>query len=276
MSELDSPARLTSAVYPEEPLRDDPAELYHEASKLTPATAAHVLAGAAMLASSPQLRHAVARASSRHPELPLLPLPHRAALDAPLGAAIARRRSAREFGTAPVEGTALAALLEACYGVTGALPAGDRDWVQPLRAAPSAGALYPLDVYVAVSRVVGVAPALYRYEPLAQALEQVGPRPGVVDATANPELAGRAAVTIVLAASFWRSRFKYGLRAYRFALLEAGHAAQNLLLAAAALGLSAVPLGGFFDHRLDAALELDGVDRSSLYVVCVGSPSGGS
>ena len=76
----------------------------------------------------------------------------------------------------------------------------------------------------------------------------------------------------MFAATFWRSRFKYGLRAYRFALLEAGHAAQNLLLAATALDLAAVPLGGFFDRILDATLGLDGVDRSSLYVICVGSP----
>jgi SagB-type dehydrogenase family enzyme len=69
---------------------------------------------------------------------------------------------------------------------------------------------------------------------------------------------------------FWRSRFKYGLRGYRFVLLEAGHAAQNALLAAAALALAAVPLGGFYDRRVDELIEADGVDESALYLVCVG------
>jgi len=272
VSELDSPARLASTVYPEPPGRDDPAELYHEASKLSPATAAHVLAGARRLAGSPALRAAVARASLRHPELPLVSLPAPAPLEGSLETVIRRRRSARAFAGEPIAGSALAALLQACYGVTGALGEGEPDRAQPLRSTPSGGALYPLDVYVAASRVDGLAPALYRYDPLASGLERTGSPAGVAAATANPELAAGAAATVVLTATFWRSRFKYGLRAYRFALLEAGHAAQNVLLAATALRLAAVPLGGFFDRRLDAALELDGVDRSSLYVVCVGAP----
>ena len=70
---------------------------------------------------------------------------------------------------------------------------------------------------------------------------------------------------------FGRTRFKYGLRGYRFALLEAGHVAQNLLLAATALGLAAVPLGAFFDRRADVFLRLDGVNESTLYTIAVGS-----
>ncbi len=275
VSAPDGRARLASSVYRGEPRRDDPAELFHEASKLTPATVAHSLAGAAALAASPALRRTVAASSLRHPELPLLPLPAAAPLDTPLGTAIETRRSARTFGALPIERPALAALLQACYGVTGELTDGD-DGLQPLRAAPSGGALYPLDVYVAAARVVGLPPGLYRYEPLAAGLEAIGPPAALGEATANPELADAAAVTVVFAATFWRSRFKYGQRAYRFALLEAGHAAQNLLLAANALDLAAVPLGGFFDHRLDAVLALDGVDRSSLYVVCVGARPGAS
>ncbi len=271
MSGLESPARVAGSVYAEAPDLDDPAELYHEASKLTAATAARALAGVARLAASPELRRAAARASLRHPELPLVLLPEPAALDLPLGSAIADRRSARSFGDATIAPETLAALLHATYGVTGSLRDPD-GWTQPLRAAPSGGALYPLDVYVATQRIRGLDPGLYRFEPLERGLEALGDGGAIAEATASPQLAAAAAATVVLAATFWRSRFKYGLRAYRFALLEAGHAAQNLLLAATALGLAAVPLGGFFDHRLDEALGLDGVDRSSLYVVCVGAP----
>jgi SagB-type dehydrogenase family enzyme len=77
-------------------------------------------------------------------------------------------------------------------------------------------------------------------------------------------------VLILVAAIFGRARFKYGLRGYRFALLEAGHVAQNLLLAAAALGLAAVPLGAFYDRRTDEFLRLDGVNESTLYTVALG------
>lgn len=271
MSELESPARVAGNVYTETPALDDPAELYHEASKLAPATASRALAGVARLGASPGLRRAVARSSLRHPELPLVPLPAAAPLPTPLDEAVARRRSARSFSGEPVPAAMLASLLEAAYGVTGAL-ADLQGWTQPLRAAPSGGALYPLDVYVAAQRIDGIPSALYRFDPLERALERLGEAVGVVEATASPELALQAAAIVVLAASFWRSRFKYGLRGYRFTLLEAGHVAQNLLLAATSLELAAVPLGGFLDDRLDEALGLDGVDRSSLYVVCVGAP----
>lgn len=273
MSELESPARVAGNVYAELPALDDPAELYHEASKLSPATAARALAGVARLAASPGLRRAVACASARHLELPRVRLPAPAPLPTPLDEAIARRRSARSFSGEPVAAAMLASLLEAAYGVTGAL-ADPQGWVQPLRAAPSGGALYPLDVYVAAERIDGVPSALYRFDPLEPALERLGDAVGVAEATASPDLAAGAAAIVALAASFWRSRFKYGLRGYRFTLLEAGHVAQNLLLAAASLELAAVPLGGFLDDRLDEALGLDGVDRSSLYVVCVGAPGG--
>jgi SagB-type dehydrogenase family enzyme len=70
-------------------------------------------------------------------------------------------------------------------------------------------------------------------------------------------------------AMFWRARFKYGLRGYRFALLEAGHVGQNFLLAATARDLAAVPVGGFFDRRVDELLGVDGVDESAVYAISV-------
>ena len=79
-------------------------------------------------------------------------------------------------------------------------------------------------------------------------------------------LASSAAVVLVTGV-FWRSRFKYGDRAYRFTLLEAGHVGQNVVLAATALGLASVPIGGFFDRRADAFLGIDGLHEASLYLV---------
>jgi SagB-type dehydrogenase family enzyme len=73
---------------------------------------------------------------------------------------------------------------------------------------------------------------------------------------------------------FWRTRFKYGQRGYRFTLLEAGHVGQNLVLAATALGLGSVAVGGFFDCRVEELLSVDGVNESALYAVAVGPPEG--
>ena len=73
---------------------------------------------------------------------------------------------------------------------------------------------------------------------------------------------------------FWRSRFKYGARSYRFSLLEAGHVAQNFLLAAEALGLAATPVGGFYDDRVDQFVGVDGLFESSLYLLPAGRRAG--
>jgi SagB-type dehydrogenase family enzyme len=187
----------------------------------------------------------------------------------PLGDTLGRRRSQRTFADSPLPLAALAAVLRAAYGVTGALQAGEA--AQPVRAAPSGGALYPLELTVAARRVDGLSPGLYHFDPLDDALEEL--RTGAVPiAAATPfaDVAAGAAAVLVVSGVFWRSRFKYGLRGYRFVLLEAGHAAQNALLAAAALALAAVPLGGFYDRRVDELIEADGVDESALYLVCVG------
>ncbi|HEX7582631.1 MAG TPA: nitroreductase family protein, partial [Gaiellaceae bacterium] len=81
----------------------------------------------------------------------------------------------------------------------------------------------------------------------------------------------RDATAVVFVTSvFWRTRFKYGLRGYRFALLEAGHVVQNVLLAAAALRVAALPLGGFYDARAEKLLGVDGVDESVVYAVVLG------
>jgi SagB-type dehydrogenase family enzyme len=76
---------------------------------------------------------------------------------------------------------------------------------------------------------------------------------------------------VFVTAMFWRSRFKYGLRGYRFALLEAGHLGQNLLLAATALELASLPVGGVYDRRVDEFLSIDGVNESVVYAFSFGT-----
>ena len=267
-----STSYLAGAVYADAPGEDDPAEAYHVASKLSPATAAHAMRGALRLAESEDLRRSAPRAVRRRAQHPAFALPEATRLDLPLCDALSARRSARTFGDGALQLADLAAVLRAGYGLTGALPVAGSP-PQPLRAAPSAGALYPLELFVAATHVDGLQARIHHYDPLAGTVVRLpAPAAAVRGTTPYAKLVSEAAAVLVIAAVFWRSRFKYGLRAYRFTLLEAGHVAQSILLACAALGLAALPLGGFYDRRLDELLDLDGVDESSLYAICLGPP----
>jgi SagB-type dehydrogenase family enzyme len=122
-------------------------------------------------------------------------------------------------------------------------------------------------------RVDELKPGLYHFDPLRPGLEVL--RSGLAAEnlaalSTYPEIVSSCAVLVFVAAIFGRTRFKYGLRGYRFALLEAGHVVQNVVLAATALSLAAVPLGAFYDRRTDGFLGLDGVNESTIYAVALG------
>jgi SagB-type dehydrogenase family enzyme len=260
------------SVYGGPPDPDDPAEAYHEASKVSPSQIGRQLQGAARLAADRELQLSSMRAVKRQ-GVAGIPLPAPAPLDCRLGDVLERRRSHRAFDPDPVAVDALTAVLHAGYGVTGVLGADEGQPELRLRAVPSGGALYPLELYAAVLRVAGLEPGLYHFDPPRSCLEilrtSVSPDE-LAGLSTYPEIASSCAALVLVAAIFGRTRFKYGLRGYRFALLEAGHVAQNVLLAATALGLAAVPLGAFYDRRTDAFLDLDGVNESTLYAIAVG------
>jgi SagB-type dehydrogenase family enzyme len=270
-------ARWLELVYGGRPDLYDPAEYYHEASKVSPSQIGRQVAGAARLEATPDLQLSMGRAVRRLPVRERdLPPPRRPEL--PLWEAIACRRSCRRFAAEPIQASEVAGLLEAAYGVTHALEAEDGRRALPLRAVPSGGALYPLELYLAALQVDGLGPGLYHFDPLRPALAVVGDSLTAGDVAAlstYPEIVGECAAVIFVAAVFGRTRFKYGVRGYRFALLEAGHVGQNVLLAATAFGLGAVPLGGYYDRLTDQFLGLDGVNESTLYTIAVGKPLDG-
>ncbi len=198
--------------------------------------------------------------------LVVLPSPRASGLMS-LEEALYRRRSVREFAAAPLTLTQLGQLLWAAQGIT--QPAGG------LRTAPSAGALYPLEVYAAVSRVAGLPPGVYRYIPESHGLELVTEEPvsrRLCDAALSQPAIGAAPLTLALTAVFSRTTAKYGERGRRYVVLEAGHAAENVCLQAVALGLGAVPTGAFDDHAVGLVLEL-GFGEEPLYLLPVGSPA---
>lgn len=172
---------------------------------------------------------------------------------------LARRRSVREFAPRPLPDDILAQLLWAAQGQTSP---------QGLRTAPSAGALYPLELYAATER------GLLHYDPRRHCVRTVNPRDlrsALQRAALAQAAVGEAAVVFVVAAVDQRTAVKYGPRAERYVNLEAGHAAQNLLLQATALELGAVPIGAFQDADVSAVLGLSPAERP-VYLLAVGWP----
>jgi SagB-type dehydrogenase family enzyme len=265
-------SRWVELVFGEQVGLDDPAEAYHEASKVSPAQIARQVEGARRLMARDDLQVSSTRAVKRYGGREVV-MPRPREPSATLWATIRERRSRRRFEDEAIAGEELASVLEAGYGVTGLLDSPGEPGSLPLRAVPSGGALYPLELYVAALRVRHLEPGLYHFDPLRKHLEVVRPttQPGeVAGLSTYPEIVSGCAVLVLIAAVFGRTRFKYGLRGYRFALLEAGHVGQNVVLAATALGLGAVPLGGFYDRCTDAFLGLDGVNESTVYTIAIG------
>ena len=177
--------------------------------------------------------------------------------------ALAERRSSRHFTEEPVELAELSQLLWAAQGMTDDMGH---------RTAPSAGGLYPLEIIVAVGEVTGLAPGAYRYQPSAHELRAVGPgdrRPALRRAALDQEWVEQGAVVIVLAAVYQRTMRKYGDRGRRYVHIEVGHAAQNVYLQAASLGLGTVLVGAFDDDEVRTALDL-GVEEHPLALMPVG------
>lgn len=173
--------------------------------------------------------------------------------------ALARRRSVRSFSSRELTPHEIGRLAWAAQGISDASSGG--------RTAPSAGALYPIELYV-------VGPdGVFHYVPEKNALERSGAgdrRAQLARAAHDQEAVRRAGVDLVFAGVPARTARKYGARAERYVLLEAGHAAQNVLLEAVALGLGAVPIGAFDDTEVSRAVGL-APGEDALYVVAVGA-----
>ncbi|HMA35115.1 MAG TPA: SagB/ThcOx family dehydrogenase [Chloroflexia bacterium] len=207
---------------------------------------------------------------------PVIPLPAPADLAAPLQQAIAARLACRQFADTPVELGDLATMLHAAYGIQSHLVLGDQEFL--VRPVPSGGALYPLEVYLLVRQVTGLAPGIYHYAVLTHALEQlqaIDLAPTyIADLFMGQSYVAQAGLIVVLTMVPARSMWKYADRGYRLILLEAGHLAQNLNLTAAALGLGSLNLGGFLDSELASLLALDLEGELPVYGIALGVPAG--
>ncbi|MBU0480460.1 MAG: SagB/ThcOx family dehydrogenase [Proteobacteria bacterium] len=177
------------------------------------------------------------------------------------------RRSRRKFSDQALARKDLSLLLWAAQGITG--QAGKYFF----RTAPSGGALYPIETYLAINRVEGIAAGIYHFEPqefLLEKLTSSPPGPDLAAAALGQNFAATAAVTFIWSAVFRRTMSKYGHRGMRYILLDAGHICQNLLLAAEALELSACPMAAFFDREMNDLLHLDPDEESVIYMAAAG------
>jgi SagB-type dehydrogenase family enzyme len=179
--------------------------------------------------------------------------------------AIANRRSQRDFTGETISLAELSHLLHYSSGIT--------DERQGLRAAPSAGATYPIEVYAIVNNVEGLAKGTYHYLIESHELELLREgdfRNEMSRAALQERMFKQANVIVALSAVFQRTERRYRERAQRYIGFEAGHIAQNTYLVATSLGLGACAIGAFYDDEFNRLLGLDGKNESVLYLLAAG------
>ena len=161
------------------------------------------------------------------------------------------RRSVRQYRDENLTLGELSQLLWAAQGVTSR---------RGYRTAPSAGALYPLEIYIAAGKVIDLAPGIYKYEPNEHKLVKTydgDRRRDLWGAALEQDPIKNAPVVLVFCAIYERTTRKYGERGIRYVQMEVGHAAQNVCLQAVSLGLGTVVIGAFNDNEVKKVLKLD-------------------
>ena len=177
--------------------------------------------------------------------------------------ALLKRRSVRNYTDEALTLQEVSQLLWAAQGITD--PSGKR-------TAPSAGALYPLELYVVVGGVEDVAKGVYKYEPQQHELVRVldgEQRKALAAAALNQQSIAQGAIDIVITAIYERTTRKYSDRGIRYVHMEAGHAAQNVYLQAVAMNLGMVVVGAFYDDQVKEVLNLP-ENEEPLYIMPVG------
>ena len=250
------------------------AEIYWESTKLTRENIAVLAQRVNQITTDSGLVRMMAKAWKSYEGAPRIALPPPSLGTMTVEEAMRRRRSTSSgpgiYSGAPITLHDLGAILRFSYGPTKAIESvrapGEKMY---LRAAASAGGLYPLEIYPLVFNVDGCPPGVYHYAIVDHALEILSPRPCRADfvrTTSYQDLASTAAVMIVITAVFPRTLSKYLFRGLRFLLNDVGALLQNLYLAGTALGLGTCAIGGFFDDEVGRLVGIDNVDEN--VVIC--------
>jgi SagB-type dehydrogenase family enzyme len=252
--------------------QDDLTEIFHESTKFFRST---FLPQAATIVSFLTVPPYIARATRGFNSNSLLPremLCQGAPDAANACASLGLRRSTRKFTGAPVLMEQIGSVLHHAMHANRIVPVSSTS-SNYFRPYPSGGALYPTECHLFGLRVEGRQAFAAHYD---QRTHEIAILDAEFDESrfrrclCTPSEADGIALAIVLSSVFKRSTAKYGPRGYRFALLEAGHAAQNLCLTAASLGLGTCLIGGFFDDELNALCDADGVIESAVTCLLIG------
>ncbi len=174
------------------------------------------------------------------------------------------RRSERSFSQDALEVEEVSQLLWSAQGIT--------EEVNNLRAAPSAGALYPLDVYVVVSNCRGLDPGVYKYLPEKHSLKPVRTgdfsRP-LAESALSQMFVAEAPLNLVISGDYSITKNRYGDRGEQYVHIEVGHVSQNIFLQAESLGLGTVPIGAFDEGDVMDILDLDS-NKTPFYIMPIG------
>ena len=183
---------------------------------------------------------------------------------------IERRQSRREYSDKPITLQELSFLLWATQGVKRIV----RDGFATLRTVPSGGSRHAFETYLAVNRVVGLEPGIYRYLALEHKLIHVSSPPDlpakVGKACFGQDFAGTAAAVFFWSCIPYRCEWRYAVAAHKTLAQDSGHACQNLYIACEALGLGTVAIGSYHQEMADALCGLDGTDEFVIYAAPVG------
>jgi SagB-type dehydrogenase family enzyme len=194
-------------------------------------------------------------------------LPPQKQKDAGFWHTLTKRRSRRDFTAAPLSLEELSQLVFATQGIT----AHYEGYL--FRTTPSAGALYPVESYLAVNRVATIPRGLYHFNVEKNSLELLrddDTADGLCRAALGQTMVIDSAVVFIWTALVARAKWKYGERAYRYIYMDAGHIGQNLYLAAAALNLGCCTIGAFFDDEVNNIIGVDGIEETAVYMGVVG------
>jgi len=175
--------------------------------------------------------------------------------------AIKQRRSIREYKPEAITLADLSQLLWAAQGITSQ---------KGFRSSPSAGALYPLQIYIVVGNLVDLPKGVYRYLSENHTLESLTDkdiRKELAKASYDQSYIQNSSVDIIIAANYKKTTKKYGKRGKRFVYMEAGHVAENIYLQCVSLGLGTVSVGGFQDKKIKSILK---INDDPLYIMPVG------
>lgn len=178
--------------------------------------------------------------------------------------AILKRRSVREYKDESLTIQEISQILWSAQGIT--------DKRMGFRTAPSAGALYPLEVYIVVGKVKDLAPGVYKYRPQNHDIVLVSSGDKRIDlyrVSLMQDCIKNAPIVVVISAVFERTTRKYGERGIRYVYMEAGHSAQNIYLQCESLGLGTVVVGAFDDEGVKRVLNLER-GESPLYLIPIG------